>query len=179
MTRRVSLTLWTLRTVAALALVAIPPQARALGTDVKTISAVEVQNDGGVTRIVLRGAKDAIYTAFMKDNPPRLIIELPDVSFQNVSTPISVKNGLVDEVTLGAFGDVKAGHNMARVSIALAKTAEYEVKPQGDEIAVELKAGGDAAAQAAPSQQGPPDVSPDDEAAFAQAASGNAPAAPD
>ncbi|HTO05840.1 MAG TPA: AMIN domain-containing protein, partial [Myxococcota bacterium] len=179
MTRRVSLTMWTLRAVAALALAAIPPQARALGAEVKTISAVEVQNDGGVTRIVLRGAKDAIYTAFMKDNPPRLIIELPDVNFENVNTPIAVKNGLVDEVTLGAFGDVKAGHNMARVSIALAKTAEYEVKPQGDEIAVELRAGSDSTAQAAPTQPGPPDVSPDDEAAFAQAASEAAPAAPD
>jgi type IV pilus assembly protein PilQ len=171
--------MWTLRAVAALALAAIPPQAWALGAEVKTISAVEVQNDGGVTRIVLRGAKDAIYTAFMKDNPPRLIIELPDVNFENVNTPISVKNGLVDEVTLGAFGDVKAGHNMARVSIALAKTAEYEVKPQGDEIAVELRAGSDAAAAPAPTQPGPPDVSPDDEAAFAQAASEGAPAAPD
>ena len=108
MTRRVSLTMWTLRAVAALALAALPPQARALGAEVKTISAVEVQNDAGVTRIVLRGAKDAIYTAFMREDPPRLIIELPDVAFEGVSTPISVKNGLVEDVNLGAFGDVKA-----------------------------------------------------------------------
>ena len=72
MTRRVSLTMWTLRAAAALALAAFPPQARALGAEVKTISAVEVQNDAGVTRIVLRGAKDAIYTAFMREDPPRL-----------------------------------------------------------------------------------------------------------
>ena len=177
MTRRVSLTMWTLRAVAALALVAIPPQARALGAEVKTISAVEVQNDAGVTRIVLRGAKDAIYTAFMREDPPRLIIELPDVAFAGVNTPISVKNGLVDDVTLGAFGDVKAGHNMARVSIALSKAAEYEVKPQGDEITVELRPS-DAAAAAAPTQPGPPDVSPDDEAAFAAAATDSAAAQP-
>jgi type IV pilus assembly protein PilQ len=177
MTRRVSLTMWTLRAVAALALAAIPPQARALGADVKTISAVEVQNDAGVTRIILRGAKDAIYTAFMREDPPRLIIELPDVAFEGVNTPISVKNGLVEDVTLGAFGDVKAGHNMARVSIALAQAAEYEVKPQGDEIAVELHPSSEAAS-AAPTQPGPPDVAPDDEAAFAAAAADSAPAAP-
>lgn len=176
MTRRVSLTMWTLRAVAALALVATPPLARALGADVKTISAVEVQNDAGVTRIVLRGAKDAIYTAFMREDPPRLIIELPDVAFEGVNTPISVKNGLVEDVTLGAFGDVKAGHNMARVSIALTKAAEYEVKPQGDEIAVELHASAETA-DAAPTQPGPPDVSPDDEAAFAAAAAADKAAA--
>jgi type IV pilus assembly protein PilQ len=111
----------------------------------------------------------------MREDPPRLIIELPDVAFEGVNTPISVKNGLVEDVTLGAFGDVKAGHNMARVSIALATTAEYEVKPQGDEISVELRASTGAAA-AAPTQPGPPDVSPDDEAAFAAAATDSAPA---
>ena len=179
MTRRVSLTMWTLRAVvaAALALAAFPPQARAIGAEVKTISAVEVKTDAGVTRIVLRGAKDAIYTAFMRQDPPRLILELPDVAFSGVNTPISVKNGLVEDVTLGAFGDTKAGHNMARVSIALDKEAEYEVKPQGDEISIELRPSADAPAAAAPSQPGPPDVSPDDEAAFAAAANGGAPPA--
>lgn len=162
MTRRgVSLTMWTLRTVAALALVAFLPGARALGAETKTISAVEVQAEGGVTRIVLRGAKDAIYTAFMREDPPRLILELPDVAFEGVNTPISVKNGLVDEVTLGAFGDAKAGQGMARVSIALAKASEYEVKPQGDEIVVEVRASGTAANEPAPSQPGPPEVAPE------------------
>jgi type IV pilus assembly protein PilQ len=150
--------MWTLRTVAALALVAFLPGAQALGAETKTISAVEVQADGGVTRIVLRGAKDAIYTAFMREDPPRLILELPDVAFEGVNTPISVKNGLVDEVTLGAFGDANAGHGMARVSIALTKASEYEVKPQGEEIVVEVRASGVAANEPAPSQPGPPEV---------------------
>ena len=83
MTRQgVSLTMWTLRTIAAVALAALLPNAQALGAETKTISAVEVQGEGGMTRIVLRGAKDAIYTAFMREDPPRLILELPDVAFE-------------------------------------------------------------------------------------------------
>jgi type IV pilus assembly protein PilQ len=161
--------MWTLRTVAALALAAFLPGARALGAETKTISAVEVQAEGGVTRIVLRGAKDAIYTAFMREDPPRLILELPDVAFEGVNTPISVKNGLVDEVTLGAFGDAKAGHGMARVSIALAKASEYEVKPQGEEIVVEVRESAAAASEPAPTQPGPPEVAPETEPAAAPA----------
>lgn len=154
MTRQgVSLTMWTLRIIAAVALAVLLPGAHALAGETKTISSVEVQGEDGVTRIVLRGAKDAIYTAFMREDPPRLILELPDVAFEGVSTPISVKNGLVEDVTLGAFGDAKAGHGMARVSIALATASDYEVKPQGDEIVVELRAGAVAA-----SQPGPPEV---------------------
>jgi type IV pilus assembly protein PilQ len=166
--------MWTLRNFAALALVVLLPHARSFAAEVKTINAVEVKSDAGVTRVVLRGAKDAIYTAFMREDPRRLILELPDLKFEGVKTPIDVKNGLVEDVTLSAFGDDKAGHKMARVSIALSKTAEYEVKPQGDEIVVELKASADAAS-AEPTQPGPPDVSPEDEAAFAQAAAETAP----
>jgi len=162
MTRQgVSLTMWTLRTIAAVALAALLPNAHALGAETKTISAVEVQGESGMTRIVLRGAKDAIYTAFMREDPPRLILELPDVAFEGVSTPISVKNGLVEDVTLGAFGDAKSGHGMARVSIALAQASDYEVKPQGDEIVVEVRPSGTASSEPTPSQPGPPEVAPE------------------
>lgn len=157
----VSLMMWTLRTTVALALASFLPGAQAIAAETKTISAVEVQGEDGVTRIVLRGAKDAIYTAFMREDPPRLILELPDVAFEGVNTPISVKNGVVNEVTLGAFGDAKAGHGMARVSIALAQASEYEVKPQGDEIVVEVRPSGVATNAPAPTQPGPPEVAPE------------------
>jgi type IV pilus assembly protein PilQ len=174
--------MWTLRTIAAVALAALLPGAQALGAETKTISAVEVQGESGMTRIVLRGAKDAIYTAFMREDPPRLILELPDVAFEGVNTPISVKNGLVEDVTLGAFGDAKSGHGMARVSIALAQASDYEVKPAGDEIVVEVRPSGAAAAtnEPAPSQPGPAEVAPETEAApaMAPAATDAAPAAP-
>ena len=178
MTRQgVSLKMWTLRTVAAVALAALLPGPHALGAETKTISAVEVQAEGGMTRIVLRGAKDAIYTAFMREDPPRLILELPDVAFEGVNTPISVKNGLVEDVTLGAFGDAKAGRGMARVSIALSQASEYEVKPQGDEIVVEVRPSASAANEPAPSQQGPPEVAPEAAPAATTDAATSAPAA--
>ncbi len=176
MTRQgVSLTMRTLRIIAAVAWIVLLPGAHALAGETKTISAVEVQGEDGLTRIVLRGAKDAIYTAFMREDPPRLILELPDVAFDGVTTPISVKNGLVEDVTLGAFGDAKAGRGMARVSIALTTASDYEVKPQGDEIVVELRATAVAANEPAPSQPGPPEVAPEPTPEPAAAAATTAP----
>ena len=53
MTRQgVSLTMWTLRTIAAVALAALLPSADALAAETKTISAVEVQGESGMTRII-------------------------------------------------------------------------------------------------------------------------------
>ncbi|MCP4006062.1 MAG: type IV pilus secretin PilQ [bacterium] len=116
-------------------------QAELSAREAATITAVDVRQDEGVTRIVLRGAGDAIYTAFMREDPPRLIIELPNMSFDGVDAPINVNNGLVNDVTLGTFGDAQLGHSMARVSIGLTHASEYEVIPAGDEIVVEFKTG--------------------------------------
>jgi type IV pilus assembly protein PilQ len=113
----------------------------AVASDAKTISAVEVQEADGQTRILLRGAEDAIYTAFMREDPPRLIIEMPDVAFEGIATPIEINNGLVKSVTLGAFGDPRVAHSMARISIALEAVSEYEVIPDGDLIVVSLRGG--------------------------------------
>ena len=46
--------------------------------------------ENGATRILLRGAQDATYTAFVHQDPPRLIVELPDARFEGVSSPIPV-----------------------------------------------------------------------------------------
>jgi type IV pilus assembly protein PilQ len=111
----------------------------------QTISEVEVRSDGDRTRIVLRGAEDPIYTAFMRENPARLIIDLPDVAFEGVQTPIEVNNAHVTDITLGAFGDPRIAATMSRVSVGLTEEARYEVIPNGRELIVEVRASTDGA----------------------------------
>jgi type IV pilus assembly protein PilQ len=111
---------------------------------VQAISRVEVQEQDGLTRIVLHGAKDPVYTAFMLSSPPRLLLDLPDIVFDGVATPIKVENGLVGEITLGAFGDPRNSPSMARMSVGLVGNAEYEVIPNGDQVVVEIRASGTA-----------------------------------
>jgi type IV pilus assembly protein PilQ len=133
-----------LASVVGLALFGVVPGAAT--AEVKTIRAVEVQDGDGSTRVLLRGAEDATYTAFVLQDPPRLIVELPDTVFEGVSTPISVDNGLVQDVTLGAFNDPETAHSMARVSIALAQAADYEVVPEGDLISIQVRPGSERSA---------------------------------
>ena len=125
-------------TALALAIAAVP-DARAAVRETQTISAVDVRDEGGVTRISMRGAEQPIYTAFMREDPRRLIIELPDVTFERVDSPISVNNGLVSSVTLSEIGDPKLARSMVRVSIGLEQASEYEVIPGPGEVVVELR----------------------------------------
>jgi type IV pilus assembly protein PilQ len=106
---------------------------------VQAISHVEVEKGKGVTRVILRGARDPIYTAFMLSDPPRLLLDLPDVVFDGVETPIRVDGEVVGEITLGAFGDPRVSPSMARVSIGLRSESDYEVIPNGDQVIVEIR----------------------------------------
>ncbi len=129
-----------LRISAALALAAaVVPDARAAERETQTISAVDVHDEGGVTRITMRGAEQPIYTAFMREDPQRLIIELPDVTFEGVDSPIAVHNGLVSSVTLSEIGDPKLARSMVRISIGLEQATEYDVVPGSGEVVVELR----------------------------------------
>jgi hypothetical protein len=138
------------RIFAGLVLAGLLPAASLLAVESKTISAVHVQQEeGGVTRIVLSGAEDPIYTAFTREDPRRLIIEMPDVVFNGVPTPVRVENGVVNSVMLGAFGDPRVALSMARVSIGLEGEVDYELFPDGDNLVIEIRPRFDVVAKAA------------------------------
>jgi hypothetical protein len=141
--------------VAALALVASVYATDGLARDVKTVTEVEVQEEQGMTRIILRGATDPIYTAFLREDPPRLIIELPDVMFDGVETPIRVDNGVIKDVTLAAFGDPQVSSSMARISLGLADESEYELIPNGDELIIQVRSLAPRCSPGAHAQRGP------------------------
>ncbi len=128
--------------VVGITLAAFLPVSDLFAGKAKTISEIDVQEQNGATRIILRGAEDPMYTAFMREDPPRLIIELPDVMFDGIETPIHIGNDLVESVTLSTFGDPRVSPSMARISVSLKGVAEYELLPEGDELAVVLMMNG-------------------------------------
>ena len=124
---------------AVLSLAGILPVGDAVGQAANTITALEVQEDGTLTRIVLSGAEDPIYTAFMREDPPRLIIELPNVTFEGIDTPQSVRNGVVREIDVEALGEPGVSPSLTRISIILEAESEYDLIPNGSELLVELR----------------------------------------
>ena len=150
---------------AGLVLAGMLPTASLLAVEAKTISAVEVQqSEDGVTRIVLTGAEDPIYTAFKRDDPRRLIVEMPDVVFNGVATPVQVDNGVVNSVMLGAFGDPRVALSMARISIGLEGDCDYELIPDGDRLVIEIRPKFDVVARAVPAEIAPQELAPEEPA---------------
>ncbi|MEE9279964.1 MAG: type IV pilus secretin PilQ [Myxococcota bacterium] len=138
-----------LRIAAGLALVAaLVPNAPVLARETQTISAIDVEDQGGITRITMRGADQPIYTAFMREDPRRLIIELPDVTFEGIDSPLAVENGLVSAIEFSSIGDPKLARSMVRVSVGLLRESAYEVITGGGEVVVEVRPAGTSPAMA-------------------------------
>ncbi|NRA04262.1 MAG: type IV pilus secretin PilQ [Myxococcales bacterium] len=109
------------------------------GEEVKdTISDVEVRQSHGTTQIVLRGAEEPIYTAFMREDPPGLVVELYDVTFEGMESPMLVSDGTVQEIAFGEYGDGAIGAVLGRMTVGLAHDSEYEVIPSGSDLVVKI-----------------------------------------
>ena len=93
------------------------------------ISDVEIRQEDGATQIVLRGAEEPIYTAFMREDPPSLVVELYDVTFQSMNSPIQVGDGTVQQIAFTEQGDGEIGAILGRITVDLAQDSDYEVIP--------------------------------------------------
>ena len=103
-----------------------------------TISDVEVRQGHGMTQIVLRGADEPIYTAFMREDPPGLVVELYDVSFEGVESPMQVRDSNVRQIAFGEYGDGEIGAVLGRMTVDLVRDSDYEVIPSGSEVVVKV-----------------------------------------
>jgi type IV pilus assembly protein PilQ len=95
----------------------------------------------------------------MLSAPPRILVDLPEVTFKERFPPIAVHNELVSEVSLGMVGDAKAP-SMARVTIGLLGEADYEVLPGGDSVIVEVRPRASTGSEPATGKAEPPRVEP-------------------
>jgi type IV pilus assembly protein PilQ len=133
-------------TLVALAL----PGKWASGADTQTLSEVDVEQGDGTTRIVLGGLRNPVYTAFLREDPPRLVIELSEVKAEGVTSPIAAGGALVGDVQVEKVEDTRLGVSMTRVTVNLVGDVDHTVTPDGTRLVVELRARGAGGAAASP-----------------------------
>jgi len=123
-----------------LAACATPTQTSSSGSG-EVVRDVLVEREGDATLITLMGVEDAVFTAFEQPDGDGVLVDLTDVSAADISGPIVVGDGLVDEIELSAFGSGD-GEPMTRVSISVVKSADFEVTPSSDGLRIRLQASG-------------------------------------
>jgi len=87
--------------------------------------------EGGMVTLV--GPQAPVFTAYQESNPPRVVVDLAQVSMGEMPGVVSVDDGMVDEVRL----EEQPG-DMTRIEINLASEANYEVHVGDEGLVVTL-----------------------------------------
>ncbi len=155
---------------AALAATAPPVRADAPGKsltrdDKNEVRGVTFDEDGGATRVHVRGAQTPTFTVYKLEKPTRVVIDVPQarlaeaVRGHDSSMVLSPNTWAVSTIAAQQLED---GGDVVRVIVTLARPGRYDVKTDGNEVIVTV-----VARDAAPKTANPAEL----EAARKQAAS--------
>jgi hypothetical protein len=87
------------------------------------ISSVDVKDEGGSLRVVIRGSQPASFTTFSMVDPPRFVVDVAEATFEGVPKDIAVEDGTIQAIENLPFqGD---GGPVARIIFAF----QGEVEP--------------------------------------------------
>ena len=123
--------------IAALLVAAAATSSPAFADGKNEVRAVTFDEDGGITRVHVRGAQTPTFTVYKLDRPTRVVIDLPQARLADglrghesaaVFTP---STWAVSTISAQQLDD-----GAVRVSIALARPGRYDVKTDGNEVII-------------------------------------------
>jgi type IV pilus assembly protein PilQ len=112
-----------------------PEESSAAGTE--QVQDVVVESEAGLSRVILVGLEEPVFTAFQQADPDRLIVDLAGVEWNASEDPLSVNDGTIREVTVAPFA-TGAEEPMMRVELALVSAADYDVRPGPRGLVIEV-----------------------------------------
>ena len=105
------------------------------GPDVAVLSDVRVEQQGEMTVVTLQGVGDPLYAA--AEESRRLVVDLSGVRPRGVPEEISLVDGVVEQVSVVPMLDA-AGAPMTRIELAFQSEVEYDVAPEGADLAIRV-----------------------------------------
>ncbi|MBI5599525.1 MAG: type IV pilus secretin PilQ [Deltaproteobacteria bacterium] len=102
---------------------------------------------GAGNAVIIESDVPLKYTAFGLSDPPRVIVDMPGASVENVKSPIAVNNDFITEILASTYGI--GGDAIGRIEIGLKAGVGHDIKSGDKSILIELsKEGAGAAADA-------------------------------
>ncbi|MGE0550559.1 MAG: type IV pilus secretin PilQ [Kofleriaceae bacterium] len=124
---------------AAIVVVAAAAATPARADDKTEIRAVTYDDDGGLTRVRIRGDRTPTFTVYKLERPTRVVIDVPRARLaeslrghEGAST-FSPNTWAVSTIAAQQLDD---GGSVVRVIVALARPGRYDVKTEGKEVVV-------------------------------------------
>src|SRR4051812_6545679 len=101
------------------------------------VRAVTFDEDGGITRVHVRGAQTPTFTVYKLERPTRVVIDLPQARLADALR--GHESAAVFTPSTWAVSTISAQQlddGAVRVSVALARPGRYDVKTEGNEVII-------------------------------------------
>lgn len=111
--------------------------------DKGAVESISVVGDGD--RVLIGMTVPAKYTVFKLADPAnpnsaKLVIDMPDVNVDRVSSPIAVDNAYLKDITAQSYSvDKDTAKNIGRIVIVLKQGVEYDIKSGSNSLLVSLR----------------------------------------
>lgn len=99
-----------------------------------TVEYINVVGDGD--RVLIGTTGSIKYTVFKLTDPSRIIVDMPGVNLDKITSPISVNNDYLKQITAVSYGEDK---EIGRLIIGLRDGVDHEVKSGENSILVSLQ----------------------------------------
>ncbi len=124
--------------IAAFAVVAAMSSSPLVHADARNeVRAVSFDEDGGITRVHVRGAQTPTFTVYKLERPSRVVVDLPQSRLaeslrgQESATVLTPSTWAVSTIAAQQLDD-----GAARVIVTLARPGSYDIKTVGNELVV-------------------------------------------
>lgn len=98
-----------------------------------SVESINVVGDGD--RVLIATTGIVRYTVFKLSDPPRLIVDIPDVNLNELQPRIDVDNYFIKDITVESYGGEE---NIGRIIIGLKEGIDHEIKSGENSILVSL-----------------------------------------
>src|SRR5258706_14709983 len=126
--------LWIALTVGVAAMATSPP---VRAESVNEVRAVTFDEDGGITRVHVRGAQTPTFNVYKLERPTRVVIDVPQARLADALR--GHESGAVFTPSTWAVSTIAAQQlddNAVRVIVTMARPGRYDVKTDGNEVVV-------------------------------------------
>jgi type IV pilus assembly protein PilQ len=97
-----------------------------------TLEGIGVQEIEGGKKVVILGSKPMSYTAFKLSDPSRLVIDIPNIDFGDLQSPLIVESSVIKTIDTHIFGEDTG--NIGRIEIEMQGGVDYELDSIGSSI---------------------------------------------
>ncbi|MDY0061619.1 MAG: type IV pilus secretin PilQ [Myxococcota bacterium] len=102
------------------------------------IRSIQVAEEADTVQVIIAGSTTPSFTTFKLQDPPRVFIDIAGADLGDVTSPVRVENGVIDQVVTMQLADERKA--VGRIIVGLDKSSPYRIVSKGNDLIMTVAA---------------------------------------